>query len=194
VNVESSARSVALRQSVLRDDYMENFQPELSFLPVSQAEISARPKDNILLKHSKRLQLGVSFRRGLKLYPGWKVKVSSRLTGLKSSCNRREISIRAEKTAFRWLYFCLFYFQMQPQSHRSQIIDMNNILNSSKKRNSSILNWNSNSSRAEFCHVNCNRERISARVENSSCNQLLNSLIWSTYMHGQYILHFLVRV
>jgi hypothetical protein len=70
VNVESSARSVALRQSVLRDDYMENFQPELSFLPVSQAEISARPKDNILLKHSKRLQLGVSFRRGLKLYPG----------------------------------------------------------------------------------------------------------------------------
>ena len=52
VNVESSARSVVFRQSVLGDDYIENFQPKLSFIPVSQAEISARPMDNILLKHS----------------------------------------------------------------------------------------------------------------------------------------------
>jgi hypothetical protein len=36
-------------------DYMESFQPGLSFIPVSRAEISARPKDKILLKHSKRL-------------------------------------------------------------------------------------------------------------------------------------------
>jgi hypothetical protein len=34
---------------------MESFQPGLSFIPVSRAEISARPKDKILLKHSKRL-------------------------------------------------------------------------------------------------------------------------------------------
>ena len=36
-------------------DYMESFQPGLSFIPVSRAEISARPKDKVLLKHSKRL-------------------------------------------------------------------------------------------------------------------------------------------
>jgi hypothetical protein len=32
---------------------MESFQPGLSFIPVFPAEISARPKDKILLKHNK---------------------------------------------------------------------------------------------------------------------------------------------
>ena len=35
--------------------YMESFQPGLSFIPVFRAEISARPKDKILLKHRKQL-------------------------------------------------------------------------------------------------------------------------------------------
>jgi hypothetical protein len=43
---------------------MESFQPGLSF---TQAEISARPKDKILLKHSKRLH-DQNF-SGLKLSP-----------------------------------------------------------------------------------------------------------------------------
>ena len=33
---------------------MDSFQPGLRFIPVSRAEISARAKDKILLKHSKR--------------------------------------------------------------------------------------------------------------------------------------------
>jgi hypothetical protein len=33
---------------------MDSFQPGLRFIPGSRAEISARPKDKILLKHSKR--------------------------------------------------------------------------------------------------------------------------------------------
>ena len=48
-----SASPAATR--VLGADYMESFQPGLSFIPVSRAEISARPKDKVLLKHSKRL-------------------------------------------------------------------------------------------------------------------------------------------
>jgi hypothetical protein len=42
-------------KNTLGADYMESFQPGLSFIPVSRAEISARPKDKVLLKHSKRL-------------------------------------------------------------------------------------------------------------------------------------------
>jgi hypothetical protein len=39
---------------ILVADYVESFQTGLGFSPVSRAEISARPKDKILLKHSKR--------------------------------------------------------------------------------------------------------------------------------------------
>ena len=63
----------------LGGDYMESFQPGLSFSPDCRAEILARPKNEILVKYSERLHDGnfspgrVSARfeiPGLKFQPG----------------------------------------------------------------------------------------------------------------------------
>ena len=45
-------------QSELGGDYMESFQPGLSFSPDCRAEISARPRNKILVKYSERLHDG----------------------------------------------------------------------------------------------------------------------------------------
>jgi hypothetical protein len=54
-------------------DYTESFQPGLSFIPVSRAEISARPKDKILSNtasdYMTKIPARVEFQPGLRFSP-----------------------------------------------------------------------------------------------------------------------------
>ena len=122
---------------------MESFQPGLSFTPISRAEISARPiKDKMLLKHSKRLH-------DRNFGPGWvsarvevqatrAEKISSRLTGWESSCIIDGTFQPGLKKQRGFISVCSIFKCITTVLQKSNI-DMNHILNSSKKRNSSIL-------------------------------------------------------
>ena len=90
-------------------DYMANFSPGWNFSPVSRAEISPRPPEQIFLKRRLRLH-GENFspgwiQPGLRfparfLKPGWDFQPGLKFR--KTSCNRIKISARAEK----WAWAC----------------------------------------------------------------------------------------
>jgi hypothetical protein len=97
VNVKriiSISFNIILDNPILKGaDYIESLEPGLSFIPVSRAEISARPKDKILLKQSKRLH-DQNSSPGLKFQPGlsWNFRLLKFQPGLSFSlaaCNRK---------------------------------------------------------------------------------------------------------
>ena len=79
---------------------MANFSPGWNFSPVSRAEISPWPPEQIFLKrrlrlHGENVSPGWNSKTGLK--PGWDFQPGLKLR--KTSCNRIKISARAEKWA-----------------------------------------------------------------------------------------------
>ena len=91
--------------SLLGADYMANFSPGWNFSPVSRAEISPRPPEQIFLKrrlrlHGENFSPGWDFANKRTERDGWDFQLGLKFS--KTSCNRIKISARTEE----WAWAC----------------------------------------------------------------------------------------
>jgi hypothetical protein len=81
---------------------MESFQPGLSFIPISRAEISGWPQDKILLNTASDYMTKISARTEVPVRLKLPAENRHVIDG------KFQLGLKYKQRLIKWLYFCLF--------------------------------------------------------------------------------------